>query len=68
MVHIQTHLGIILIVNPTILHPFDKTLVIDTDFLVGNDNLLKCFKDDTLKINKDIVDCNPKEVILNYKG
>jgi len=40
--------------------PFDKTLVIDTDFLVGNDNLLECFKDDSLKINKDIVDCNPQ--------
>ncbi len=42
------------------ISPFDNTLVLDTDFLVGNSNLLKCFDDNQFKINKDIIDCNPQ--------
>ena len=41
------------------LTPFQKTLVLDTDFLVGNNLLLKCFEDNHFKINKKFIDLNP---------
>lgn len=40
--------------------PFKNTLVIDTDFLLGNNNLLKCFESNTFKISKNIIDLNPQ--------
>lgn len=39
--------------------PFENTIVMDTDFFVGNSILLKCFEDKTFKITKNIVDLNP---------
>lgn len=42
------------------ISPFDNTLVMDTDFFVGNNKLLDCFQDNKFKINKNIVDCNPQ--------
>tara|TARA_B100001057_G_scaffold500856_1_gene618311 strand:+ start:6787 stop:7602 length:816 start_codon:yes stop_codon:yes gene_type:complete len=41
------------------LTPFDRTLVLDTDFLVGNNLLLKCFSNNDFKISKKFIDLNP---------
>ena len=39
--------------------PFENTIVMDTDFFVGNTSLLKCFEDKNFKITKKIIDLNP---------
>lgn len=38
------------------LSPYDETIVMDTDFLVGNSKLLHCFENDIIKISKKVVD------------
>lgn len=42
------------------LTPFDKTLVLDSDFIIGNCNLLKCFQNNFFKINSNFVDIDPQ--------
>jgi len=39
--------------------PFQNTIVMDTDFFVGNKKLLYCFDNNNFKINKKVIDCNP---------
>lgn len=42
------------------LSPYDETIVMDTDFIVGNNNLLKCFEStDDFLINKTSSYVNP---------
>ena len=38
------------------LSPFDKTIVMDTDVILGNNDLLKCFSLQDLQISKNHVD------------
>ena len=50
------------------LSPFDKTLVLDTDFLVGNNLLLKCFSNNNFKISSSFIDLNPSVIMKAIGG
>ena len=44
------------------LTPYEKTLVMDTDYIVSNNSLLNCFDNDRIKITKDFIDlCSERD-------